>query len=127
MAVKELFKFYLDKPNLVDSFKKNPEAAPGTSRDVMTWYTDFLTALYVHIVAHLKDPPWCVDLNSTKVEFIFSLPTSWKGKVVEDFEEIVKEAGFGTEGNCSVDIGLTEGEAAAVSTALILEHKYKVS
>ncbi|KAI9767085.1 MAG: hypothetical protein M1840_005873 [Geoglossum simile] len=127
MAVKELFKFYLDKPNLVDSFKKNPEAAPGTSRDVITWYTDFLTALYSHIVTHLKAPPWNVDWNSAKVEFIFSLPTSWKGKdkLVEDFEDIVKEAGFGSEGNCSAVMGLTEGEAAAVSTAMSLEHKYK--
>ncbi|KAI9768044.1 MAG: hypothetical protein M1839_004204 [Geoglossum umbratile] len=127
MAVKELFKFYLDKPSLADSFKKNPEGAPGTHHDVMVWYTDFLAALYGHTVAHLKGPPWHVDWDSTQVEFIFSLPTSWKGndRLVEDFEEIVKDAGFGSGENSSLVIGLTEGEAAAVSTATSLGHKYK--
>jgi hypothetical protein len=129
MAVKELFKFYLDKPSLADSFKRNPEGAPGTHHDVMVWYTDFLAALYGHTVAHLKGPPWHVDWGSTQVEFIFSLPTSWKGndRLVEDFEEIVKDAGFGSGENSSLVIGLTEGEAAAVSTATSLGHKYKVS
>jgi hypothetical protein len=129
MGVKELFKFFLDKPTLVECFKKNPKATPGTFRDVVLWYTDFLTALYGHIVTHLKDPPWLVDCNSTKIEYIFSLPTLWKDKdkVLGDFEEIVKEAGFGTDENCSVVVGLTEGEASAVSTAESIEHKYKVS
>jgi len=128
MAVKELFKLYLHKPDLVKSFERNPQGIPGTIRDVRLWYLDFLSALYDHIIAHLNEISWLEDGNST-FEYIFSLPTSWKDndKLVEDFKEIAKEAGFGSDENSSVAIGLTEGEASAVYTAKCLEHKFQVS
>jgi hypothetical protein len=125
MAVKDMFKFYLDKRFLNDTFENNLEAAPGTIDDVMSWYSDFLSALYDHIVKCLQDK-WPVDFDLKKVEYIFGLPTSWKDNVplVQLFRQIVEKSGFGT-GN--VIIRLTEGEASAVFTAKNLEHKFKVS
>src|SRR5439155_22571999 len=110
-AVIGFFKTFLDELLLVETFKGNPEAAPGDIHDVRLWYVDFLTALYDHIVAQLKNS-WRVDWDLVKVEYIFSIPTYWKdnARLVENFEEIVKEAGFGTDGNCSVSM-MTEGEA----------------
>jgi len=126
MAVKDLFKFYLDERFLRESFERNPQAIPGTIEDVKLWYRDFLSVLHAHISSHLTNPPWLVDLDSTKVEYIFGLPTSWKDDVrlVKAFTQVVGESGFGTN---NVIMGLTEGEAAAVYTAKNLEHKYKVS
>jgi hypothetical protein len=128
MAVKGLFKFYLDKHVLKESFKKNPRAILGTIEDVKLWYKDFLSVLHNHISSHLTltNPSWPADPDSMKVEYIFSLPTSWKDDVslVETFKQIIGETGFGTD---NVIMGLTEGEAAAVYTAKNLGHKYKVS
>src|SRR6266516_317899 len=138
MAIIQRFKLFLNDDDLENSF----ESDIGTVDDVRMWYRHFLTALHEHIVTHLQRPPWRVDWSSTKVEYIFSLPTVWKdnNQLVEDFKKIVKQAGFGSREkcgrhkncgrheNCSVTIGLTEGEASAVYTAATSsEHKYKVS
>ena len=124
MAVKDLFKFHLDPSFLKDSFESNPEAIPGDIEDVKFWYSGFLGALYHHIVKYLRDV--CKeDFDATKIEYIFSLPTSWKDKdrLVQSFRRIVEVAGFGDD----VTMELTEGEASAVFTAKELNQKFRVS
>jgi hypothetical protein len=128
MGVKGLFKFLLDENRLREMNEKTTKDNQYDIENVRGWFKDFFTALHGHIVAHLEDKPWLVDWNSTKIEYIFSLPTSWKDNdnLVHDFEGIVNLA-FKPNKNCSVAIGLTEGEASAVCTAKRTDHKYKVS
>jgi hypothetical protein len=127
ICVKRLFKFFLDKEFLQEISERNPDGAPGDIYDVKAWYRDFLSNLYRHILEELE-AKWQVDSKLTKVEYIFSLPTAWKEneKVVEEFQDIVKQAGFGDGKNSSMAIGLTEAEASAVHTAMSRGHTYKV-
>lgn len=54
-----------------------------------------------------------------KIEFLFSVPTTWGPTVVEHFKLLVGQAGFGgpAYANHSVTVSLTEPEAAAVYTS----------
>ncbi|KAH0543032.1 hypothetical protein FGG08_002640 [Glutinoglossum americanum] len=126
MSVRGYFKFFLDEDHLIEANREIPEDEQYDIRSVRGWYTDFLTALHSHIIAHLEAHPWLVDWSSTKVEYIFSLPTMWKDRddLVRDFEGIVRQT-FNPGENCSVVIGLTEGEASAVYTAKGIGHQYK--
>jgi len=55
---------------------------------------------------------------STKIEFVFSVPTTWENHtMIDDFKHLIKDAGFGDGGKrYTVIIGLTEASAAAVYT-----------
>jgi hypothetical protein len=128
MGIIELFKFFLDEKILKELCKDSPEDAPGDIGDVRKWFTDFLSALHKHIEAHLEAPPWGVSWHSTKIEYIFALPTLWKNEdaLIDSFKDVVKNAGFNPSTNCSVTFRLTEAEASAVYTAEILKRKYRV-
>ena len=66
--------------------------------------------------------------DDLKIEFLFSVPTTWKPHpTVERFRTIVKRAGFGRVNNHTVDIGLTEAEAAAVHTVRESPASFNVS
>jgi molecular chaperone DnaK (HSP70) len=76
-----------------------------------------LHALYQTIEARLKGE-LASRWEDAKVEFIFSVPTTWKpNPTVERFRKIIERAGFGRSPNHTAVIGLTEAEAAAVHTA----------
>lgn len=124
MAIKDMFKFYLDGNFLGEKFQRNPEEIPKFE-DVKSWYTDFLAALYAHIIQFLWER-LRVDVKLTPIEFIFSIPTSWKDKdlMVRCFRDLVDIAGFGRAGNVIME--LTEGEASAVFTAKHLWHEFQV-
>jgi hypothetical protein len=118
MIVKEHFKLYLDPDVLNGTFGNDPDLAPGTIRDVRNWFRDFLTALYNYIVWYLNEL-FPQGLETERVEYIFSVPTTWKKRpVIQNFEEIVKKAGFGDNDNHTVTIGLSEAEGAAIYTAM---------
>lgn len=56
--------------------------------------------------------------DDAKIEYIFSVPTTWKPHpTVERFRAITEKAGFGKSPNHKSYIGLTEAEAAAVYMA----------
>ncbi|KAH0558730.1 hypothetical protein GP486_004627 [Trichoglossum hirsutum] len=117
-SVKEHFKLYLDPEYLERAFKGDPDLAPGTIKDVQNWFRDFFSELCKHIECYFSDM-FPEEWETGKVEYIFSVPTTWKKKpVIENFEEIVKKAGFGSKKNHSVTIGLSEAEAAAIYTAM---------
>lgn len=79
------------------------------------WYTDYLKALYNHLKLQLAPTLRYGLWDHASVNFSFSLPTTWTDKnIVEKFRHITRQAGFGQRPNHTVELGLTEAEAAAV-------------
>jgi hypothetical protein len=78
------------------------------------WYGDYLRKMYEYLSFKLGGELSGVDWEDAKIEFIFSVPTTWSTNTVEKFKRIVRQAGFGSHQNHSLTIGLTEAEAAAV-------------
>lgn len=57
-------------------------------------------------------------LKSHWVQYMFSVPVNWGDQAIEDFEKIIKDAGFGELPKHSYHVGpkLTEADAAAIFT-----------
>ncbi|KAF4628876.1 hypothetical protein G7Y89_g9275 [Cudoniella acicularis] len=111
----EWFKRYLD-PQVLQAFQiANPTEA-YTSEAIARFYKDFLANLYDHLkwVIRSQDGNW----RRAKVEFLFSVPSTFKSPAIsEKYLRYIEEAGFGRGGpNHTVEISLTEPEAAAVYT-----------
>lgn len=123
----EWFKTLLDPSELEKQSPRSPNGVRHTHLDVMNWIEDFLSFLCRHIEEVLSDrvdgPRW----SMAKVVFIFSVPTTWKSfSIVEDFRACIKRAGFGRAGpKHTVEIGLTEAEAAAVYAAKSRQTTYR--
>jgi hypothetical protein len=104
----ELFKLYLD-PDFNDPNKGAPSV-----HEARKWFTDYLSCLRQSIDRHLRDT--IPRYDSKHVEFLFSVPTTWKNPaMIAEIRDLIHKAGFG--GNHSrhtVDVTLTEAEAAAV-------------
>lgn len=121
-AVKDCFKLFLDPEFLEKTFKDSAGCPIGSygdvrSDDVRDWYKDFLTGLYKHIGEYISSFFELADWGKHTVDFLFSVPTTWEGSVTDEFKKIVRDAGFGKDGEGhSVNIRLTEAEAAAVYT-----------
>ena len=114
--IRDWFKVFFDASEYNRAKAKDPDSVPPSHADVKLNYEDFLRKLYPHIKKTLRDnvPDW----ETANIEFLFSVPTTWtKLGLTLDFKSLVKAAGFGREGkNHSVDVSLTEAEAAAVHT-----------
>ncbi|PSN59230.1 hypothetical protein BS50DRAFT_658863, partial [Corynespora cassiicola Philippines] len=117
----EWFKIYLDSEKLREARinQRNPVDMPPTMQTVERWYTDYFSCLYRTIEQRLSGEvagTWA----DAKIEFIFSVPTTWRPDppdTVQRFKKIIYNAGFGQFASHNVVIGLTEAEAAAVHTA----------
>jgi hypothetical protein len=76
-----------------------------------------MSFLYAHVDKFFRNthPQW----DSEKVEFLFSIPTTWKNpNQSAEIERLVNEAGFGGDASLRrVKIAQTEAEAAAVYAA----------
>jgi hypothetical protein len=105
---KEFFKLNLD-PQYQD---KRPDA-PSTE-DARLWYRDYLRCIHNHLLESFSSS--FPRFNSRRVEFIFSVPTTWKSpSMIAEIEKLIESAGFGRDNpNHRASIGLTEAEAAAV-------------
>lgn len=59
-----------------------------------------------------------VGWQALVVEFIFSVPTTWRNQeIINAFKKCIRDAGFGVEGqHHTATVELTESEAAAVGT-----------
>ena len=116
----EWFKTYLDPRVLQEHQRKDPRGAPKSQLHVDKWYEDYLRLLYEHIKHKLSselpsNKPW----HSAKIEFILSLPTTWQPyPTVEKFKSIIERAGYCQYPSHSINLGLTEPEAAAVHTSM---------
>ena len=83
--------------------------------EVEKWYRDYLNKMFEYLAFKLGGELSGVAWENARVEFIFSVPTTWEPvPTVERFKVLVKEAGFGQHDRHVVTIGLTEAEAAAV-------------
>ncbi|KAH0563412.1 hypothetical protein GP486_002017 [Trichoglossum hirsutum] len=119
LAIKEHFKLLLDPEVWNGAFADEPDLAPGEIGDVQDWLRDFLAALYEHIVSYFTEEFTREKWEKGRVQYIFSIPTTWQRKtVIEKFEEIVRDAGFGKVKGQTLTIGLSEAEAAAIYTAM---------
>ena len=108
----QLFKLNLD-PDHKDPGVVN---AP-TVEQAQRWFRDYMRCLHDHVKGHFDDrfPHW----TSKKVEWVFSVPTSWtSASMINEIEACIKASGFGSDDpSHRVHIGLTEAEAAAVYAA----------
>jgi hypothetical protein len=103
------------KLNLDPEHRDFNDNAP-TVAQARKWFHDYLRCVYDHIDAHFGGsyPRW----SSMKVEFVFSVPTSWNNpSMIAEIEKLIVGAGFGRHGPHRVHTGLTEAEAAAVYAA----------
>jgi hypothetical protein len=124
----EWFKIWFDRSEY-EQVKQIPEAIeylPSSYEDVVRCYRGFLTGLYRHI-DRLLSRDVC-PLAEIDVSFLFSVPTTWtKLGLTRDFVQLAREAGFGSAGsNHSVEVSLTEAEAAAVTTFKSQNQQYSV-
>ncbi|KAI9738416.1 MAG: hypothetical protein M1834_008919 [Cirrosporium novae-zelandiae] len=106
--IKELFKLHLD-PQYRDE-----DAGHMSTKDARRAFEDYISCIHSHIEKFFDDrfSEWRYQV----VEFIFSVPTTWKSAgMMNDLEDIIERAGFGGDGDMHrFNIGLTEAEAAAV-------------
>lgn len=123
-VVEKYFKLFLD-PSLFSGDQEGQEDEDDDDadlqeefqNDVKKWFTDFLSLLRDWINKQIgKD--YNMDLLKAKVEYIFSVPTTWKPAVVEEYRKIIINAGYNKEVGHTAKIGLTEAEAAAVYTSI---------
>ncbi|KAL8663144.1 MAG: hypothetical protein Q9168_008140 [Polycauliona sp. 1 TL-2023] len=116
---KEWFKTYLDPVRLAAAQQEDdPEGVPNSMTEVEKYYEDYLRLLYRHIEYKLGSDLQRTTWQNARIDFIFSVPTTWRPEIVETYRGIVEKAGFGALPNHQVSIGLTEAEAAAVHTSV---------
>ncbi|KAH7079498.1 hypothetical protein FB567DRAFT_123409 [Paraphoma chrysanthemicola] len=111
---KEWFKTCLDPDKLWRKQRDDPEGAPNSLQEVEKWYLDYLKKMYEYLAFKLGGEISGASWETARIEFIFSVPTTWATLTVENFKKIVIAAGFGSHPGHDLMIGLTEAEAAAV-------------
>lgn len=115
--VQEFFKLHL-APQYCGNYPGEP-----SRYEAQKWFTDYIRCVYEHVVYHFNAT--IPNFSSRKVEFLFSVPTTWKDvRMVEETRSLLERAVCAKTKNHRVSIGLTEAEAAAVYAGN--EH-YKVS
>jgi hypothetical protein len=137
MSVLDCFKLFLDPEYFRDAFEQSPQDAIWTKEDVRMWFIDFLRELRKHVVDLISKELGRAEKGeweATRVEYNFTYPTTWKDtEALEEFREIVAEAGYGDRHDSSAEekrhtvrIDLTEAEAAAVYTAGSSKHQHEI-
>lgn len=113
----EWFKTDIDPEHLEVSQERDPGDAAESYEVLLNWYRDYLRLLYGHIQSRLSPEIKPRKWAEATIEFIFSVPTTWSHPIVEKFRSVIVQAGFDSQQNHTVTIGLTEAEAAAVHTS----------
>ena len=114
----EFFKIYLAQESIDEARKNGVRDMPANIEEAKRLIKDYLRQVYAQIKISIEAQtgPW----RDMKVEFLFSVPTTWQAlTIMTDFEEAVRAAGFGDENpfKHSAKLDLTEAEAAAVYVA----------
>ncbi|KAI2609195.1 hypothetical protein GGR54DRAFT_651909 [Hypoxylon sp. NC1633] len=117
---REFFKIYLDKQTLDNAHRQGSSKAPSSVNEAQKLVSDYLREIYSHVKAtvELHTGIGHVGWHELVVEFIFSVPTTWRShEIINLFKKCIREAGFGTESqHHTATVELTESEAAAVGT-----------
>ncbi|KAJ3566482.1 hypothetical protein NPX13_g7112 [Xylaria arbuscula] len=116
----EFFKIYLDEETFEEARLKGTKNLPKSVEHAQKLSIDFLKQIYNHskstIELHtgISRQGW----RDLKVEFIFSVPTTWRTQgMINIFKECITLSGFGmATSHHSANVELTESEAAAVAT-----------
>lgn len=112
----EWFKRYLDPEHLEECRRQVPDNDLPTIDEVRKWYRDYMTCLFTYISRFLQDIMG--DWHNLRVEFIFSLPTTFRSQEISTtLRGLLRQAGFGQGQYHTLDFGLTEPQAAAVDAA----------
>ena len=133
VAIKERFKLLLDKRQLAKLNSAIGRSQAELSKaSVDTWFKNYLQKLYEWITQELGSIRQ-KKLEDMKVDFLFSVPTTWDQETKDDYLNIIKVSGFGSVDNQmhTPSISLNEAEATAIFIALCHpkkpEHEFKVS
>jgi hypothetical protein len=104
--IQEFFKLHL-----APDYRGNYPGEPSR-QEAQRWFQDYIQCIYQHVIHEFqKSIP---RFESRQVEFIFSVPTTWKDvRMVEETRTLLKRAISAKAKNHHVSIGLTEAEAAA--------------
>ncbi|KAF3063543.1 putative hsp70 family chaperone protein [Daldinia childiae] len=117
---REFFKIFLDQRTLEDAHRRNVGQVPKSVCDAQRLVSDYLRQVYSHVksTVELHTGIGHVGWQELVVEFIFSVPTTWRSQeIINSFKKCIKDAGFGIEGRYhTAKVELTESEAAAVGT-----------
>ncbi|PWY96746.1 hypothetical protein BO94DRAFT_453098 [Aspergillus sclerotioniger CBS 115572] len=101
--IKEYFKLNLD-PDFFDSRPDSP-----SREEAVGWFRDYIRCVYEYTLSHFAVS--FPRFSSRQVEFVFSIPTTWKDpRMVAQLKESIELQ----SPNHRAIIGLTEAEAAAV-------------
>ncbi|KAJ5623175.1 hypothetical protein N7490_011780 [Penicillium lividum] len=105
--IKEFFKLHL-APQYHDDYPGSP-----SREQAQKWFQDYIQCVYRHVISHFNN---CIpNFVSRHVEFLFSVPTTWKDvRMVEETRRLLETAISAKTPMHHVSIGLTEAEAAAV-------------
>ncbi|KAJ5769200.1 hypothetical protein N7520_003759 [Penicillium odoratum] len=105
--IKEFFKLHL-APQYHDDYPGSPSRGQAQK-----WFQDYIQCVYRHVISHFNN---CIpNFVSRHVEFLFSVPTTWKDvRMVEETRRLLETAISAKTPMHRVSIGLTEAEAAAV-------------
>ncbi|KAE8141241.1 hypothetical protein BDV38DRAFT_237622 [Aspergillus pseudotamarii] len=105
--IKEFFKLHL-APQHQDETRGGP-----TRQEAQRWFQDYILSIYQHVVSHFNIT--VPQFGSRQVEFLFSVPTTWKDvRMVEETRAILERVINTKTPRHRAVIGLTEAEAAAV-------------
>lgn len=117
LEVHEHFKIYLDQGSLEAAKKNGVRNMPATVEKAMKLVTDYLHQIYLHIKFSLESATG--SWYDKKIEFVFSLPTTWNLETTNRFNVTIDAAGFTKENPTkhTARLELTEAEAAAVFIA----------
>lgn len=107
LDVKEFFKLHLAP------LYRDLHPGSFSRQDAQRWFRDYVHCVYQHVVAHFSTS--IPQFARRKVEFLFSVPTTWKDvRMVEETRRLLEDAVDASSPNHRAFIGLTEAEAAAV-------------
>lgn len=110
ITLEKEFKLYID-PMFRDDNPTRPSHA-----EAMKYYRDYMTSLHTYIEQFFSQS--IASWHQKNVEYLFSIPTTWKNPTITaNLEATLTAAGFANGHNRRVTIYLTEAESAAVNAA----------
>lgn len=120
--LRDWFKLLLQSEHLIQKNQTLAEEGHPTQSeaDVTRWLEDYLSNIYRQTEQEISRRYQRTFWETSTVVFIFSVPTTWSSHAMIErkFKHAILRAGFGSAGpNHTVELGLTEAEAAAVYTA----------